>query len=182
MPLDIDALQDSNTAKANAMRALRLLNKALLPWQLQPKRRKAVLTAASPKCRDDGHCIEEVEPNQPDGMAWEEASDASEAETDHALDDEFACQSEQKKMERLIAKASMQMATYAMDKVTKKTVAAKKFAPHKHGDRRPASKIAHWGLSLSTRSTGALKLSAAAWAQVAHTSHTPPSARSETTA
>ena len=93
-PIDIDAMKEGNRSKAAAMTALRLLNKALLPWQLQPKRRKAVLTKALPKCRYHGHCIEEVEPNKPDdidGMAWEEASDASGAETDHALDDEFAC-------------------------------------------------------------------------------------------
>ena len=112
--------------------ALRLLNKALLPWQLQPKRRKAVLTNASPKCRDDGHCIEEVEPNQPDdidGMAWQEASDASEAETDHGLDDEFECRGEtstgKKSMERLVAKTT-QMTTDSM----KKQSYINSFEPH----------------------------------------------------
>ena len=55
-PIDIDAMKEGNRSKAAAMTALRLLNKAILPWQLQPKRRKAVLKRgrALPKCRDQG--------------------------------------------------------------------------------------------------------------------------------
>ena len=75
---------------------------------------------ALPKCRDHGDFIDEAEveplevPDDIDAMAWENASDASGAETDHALDDEFACPLEQKKMDRLIEKASMIMATETM--------------------------------------------------------------------
>ena len=152
-PIDIDAMKEGNCSKAAAMTALRLLNKALLPWQLQPKRRKAVLKrgGALPKCRDHGDFIEEAEveplevPDDIDAMAWENASDASGAETDHALDEEFNCPLDQKKMDRLIEKASMIMATETMKKVTKKALAAKKTAPHKHGDKRPCFPIQHWG-------------------------------------
>ena len=87
-PIDIDAMKEDNRSKAAAMTALRLLNKALLPWQLQPKRRKAVVKSPC-KCEDDGCRIAEKEPEGPEELVLKHATDESGAETDHGLDDEF---------------------------------------------------------------------------------------------
>ena len=78
---NINSVRERNRTQAAAMRAMRLLNAALTPWFVKPKRRRAVVKRQY-KCEDDGGRIAE-EPGPEEEIVLQHATDDSGAETDH---------------------------------------------------------------------------------------------------